>query len=366
MRLWSFFLILVFPMSSQGESNIVDTGAIYLESCTLFNSNCDSTSGANCGTCQFRVMHTTTCSREAPCDNLVVFWDDYGCESDDVTTFYSKYLTDAPDFVIACVQPLYPGEILPSSLGAPERDNVLLSKVLLRLSDAKYLGVWNGKNLLMAGCSAAGSRYPSVAARYPDDAYWVGSGKNAVCMSDGVVDIVTQDRFDGEGANRGFPSCLERHERIASGYTLAEPLVGHGCQNSPGGQCACDPASVYIEYENDCGGGSCIEFDSVVTRNDATGDYSFSSGISADDYAIKNWRLISEGSDWEFTSERCDNDRVPEEPYRGLCNAIDAGPEHSCEHISRPQAHHCTYFDDNFASVCLDWFRKLPVPVGPM
>jgi hypothetical protein len=61
------------------------------------------------------------------------------------------------------------------------------------------LGVWSGANLLHGGCSMGATRYPVVAARYPADASWLGTGKNGVCMSDGVVDLRAQDAFVGAG-----------------------------------------------------------------------------------------------------------------------------------------------------------------------
>ncbi len=337
---------------------LVDTQPILIESCTSLPSACDQNSGPDCGKCQYRVMHDAHCSKARPCDNLLLYWANFGCQDEGFARAMTRLVAASPDFIVACVQPLLPGEILPVTLGAPERDQAVVPQVLARLRDANDLGVWTGKNLLMGGCSAGASRYPVVAARYSEDDNWLGTDKNAACMSDGVVDIVAQDRFVGEGVRLGGQSCAGRHGRIVSAYTLDTPMPGHRCESSPGAQCACDAAHTFRSHPGDCGDGDCVIFDSIVGQNQS-GTYGFSAGVSPQDFAIDSWRLISEGSDWESERERCEQDVVPEGPYRALCGLIDAAPNHRCEHVSQPSAGHCAYYNANLKTACLDWFRDL-------
>jgi hypothetical protein len=196
-----------------------------------------------------------------------------------------------------------------------------------------------------------------VAARYPDDAQWLGSAKNGVCFSDGVVSIDYQDTFIGEAIGTGGMSCGGRHQRIATAYTVGDPVVGHACSTSPQGQCACDPGHAFRAYPGDCADGDCVAFDSIVTAT-PTG-FALASGVTPDRFAVPSWRLVSEGDSFRTTAERCERDIVPEAPFRALCDVIDADPAETCSFVSLPDAAHCSAYWEDIGAICVDWFEAL-------
>lgn len=337
-------------------ASVVDTGAVYLADCKLFNRRCEGPNAADpdCGTCQYRVRYRAdACSAAAPCDQLLLYWAAFDCDHPGLAAATTELLTTHPRTVILCAQPIFPGEILPTTLGAPERDDRVVTAALARLRPGGDLGVWSGADLLFAGCSMGATRYPVVAARYADDAGWLGSRKTAVCMSEGVVDIAAQDAFIGPGTGT---SCAGRHGRVVHGYTRAVPMTGHACTDSPGGQCACDPAHTALTYPGDCGGGDCVAFDSIV----ATADRQFAPGVTADSFAVEHWKLVTEGERWrDDLANRCERDVVPAAPLTTLCALLDADDDHDCAIVHVPDAPHCSYFNDNLGRECLDWFTAL-------
>ncbi|RME44017.1 MAG: hypothetical protein D6795_18565 [Deltaproteobacteria bacterium] len=347
--------ILQAPASC--PSGTFDTGPQYLDACLDFNSNCEGSSDPNCGKCQYRIRYRQeNCSKRHPCDNLFMLWAAQTCEGDTMTGLLDQVLEANDDFATACITPQFPGETLPVTLGAPEREALLIPYLFQRLRDPADLGIWNGKNLLMGGCSAGASRYPIVAARYPDDAAWMGAEKNAACFSEGVISIAEQDRFIGEKLDSGA-SCPGRHQRIIAAYTRDTPLPGHRCQDSPQNQCPCDPLHTSIPYPGDCNEGDCVTFDSVVVQ--AGNTFLFNEGISSADFSIEAWKLMSEGSRWEDTNGRCQNDVVPKAPLQGLCELLDADPQRSCTFVEQPTSPHCAYYGQHINEVCVDWFRGL-------
>jgi hypothetical protein len=256
---------------------------------------------------------------------------------------------------MVCMQPIYPGEILPTTLGAPERDDEVVGRVFQRLRPGGDLGIWSGANLLMGGCSMGATRYPVVAARYAEDQSWVGSAKTGVCLSDGVVDIPHQERFIGEGTG---PSCPGRHVRVAHAYTREQATAEHACSNSPSGQCACDPEHAHLTYDGDCDDGDCVVFDSIVAEIGAS--FAFAPGVDASDFAAASWKLVSEGGSWaDSLADRCEKDVVADAPFAALCDLLDADPGHSCTYESFPDHPHCSYYNANIIDLCVDWFLGL-------
>lgn len=346
--------------AADGGSNsvgIIDTGPQYLDTCTSFNSACEGSADPNCGKCQYRIRYDTQdCSKARPCDNLFMYFAFAGCEGPRIQALLDTVIISNSDFATVCVQPLYPGEVLPVSLGAPERENALLPHVFNLIKSRDALGVWTGKNLLMGGCSHGASRYPVVAARYPDDDAWLGSEKTGACLSDGVIALSFQDQFIGQKIATG-PTCASRHARMVRAYTRSDALPGHSCVGSPQNQCACDPSHTYRTYPGDCADGDCVEFDSIMRQEGA--GFVFAPGVSAASFAVTHWKLLSEGSNWANTDSRCENDVCPEGPFRALCQAIDADPSRSCVFVSKPEEKHCEYFLGNLNTTCIDWFRTL-------
>jgi hypothetical protein len=336
---------------------IVDSGDIFVDACLAFGSACADSADPDCGKCQYGIRYRAdACSADRPCDNLFLLWACMGCEGPGSERLFDRIFAQHPDFIAVCMQPNYPGEMLPSSLGAPGREAALVARVFERLRPGGDLGVWTGKNLLMAGCSAAASRYPVVAARHAGDADWVGTDKTGVCLSDGVVDVAYQDAFVGDMAGRSV-SCAGRHRRVARGYTVAEPVAGHACADSPRAQCACDPEHAHLEYPGDCADGDCVAFDSIVTR--AGDGFAFSPGVTADDFAVAHWKLVTEGGSWADTVERCDEDIVPAAPYAGLCALLDSDDGHECVHTPYTDRPHCSVYYQQIKTICIDWFLAL-------
>lgn len=339
-------------------SSIADSGPQHVAACEAMASRCAGFTEQNCGKCQYRLRYDRkNCSRAKPCDNLFVLFTAGTCEGGAPVKAMDQIISKNSDFVTACVAPQVPAQMLPVSLGAPERDRALLKVVLDRLRDASGLGVWSGKYLLFGGCSAGGTRYPVVAARYPDDASWVGTAKTGACFSDGVLSIAYQDAFIGEklGAE---PSCRSRHGRVINAYTADTPQPLHGCSNSPNKQCPCDPNHRFKTYSGDCGDGDCVTFDSIVVQQQG-GGFALAGGVQASDFAVRHWRLISEGSSFAATANRCDKDVCPEGPYKALCAALDAAASHTCTFVSKPTQPHCAYFYADLNKSCIDWFRAL-------
>ncbi|MBI5494862.1 MAG: beta-lactamase family protein [Deltaproteobacteria bacterium] len=341
---------------ASGQSGIIDT-VVSLDACKQLSHRCQAGDPASCGTCQYRVRYNAqACSASQPCDNLLLYWSFMVCDGASVQGMLDGVLAAHPNYITACVQPLYPGEMMPVSLGAPGREAQVVGALFSALKDAPN-AVWTGKNLLHAGCSYAASRYPVVAARYPDDAQWLGSMKSAACFSDGVVSVTYQDSYVGQGIAAGGAQCQERHDRIAEAYTVLAPTTGHACSASPQAQCACDPNHAVRSYPNDCGGGDCALFDSIV-RPAGTG-FSLAPGVTAGSFAVPNWRIISEGDSFRTTSDRCARDVVPEAPFKTLCDSLEADAARTCSFVARPTAAHCTDFLQNIGALCVDWFDAL-------
>jgi hypothetical protein len=337
------------PLDSAG---VVDRTS-FVEACTAFNHPCTAMNGADCGKCQYRFkLDATRCSDAAPCDNVVLLWSNFGCDADGVDAMFDAVLA-REGYIAACAQPLYPGELLPASIGAPERENAVVAELFAAIG-----GAWSGANILHVGCSMGASRYPVVAARYPDDASWNGTRKSAACMSDGVISIVDQDRFVGEAVGTGGMSCAGRHSRIVRAYTNAAPAAGHACTGSPNGQCACDAGHASLMYPGDCGDGDCVAFDSIVQR--AGAGFAFAPGVTAGSFAVRHWKILGEGSAFRDTAMRCERDVVDAAPMQGLCSALDADPDRTCTFVDLPNAPHCATFSQSFAPTCLDWFDALP------
>jgi hypothetical protein len=338
---------------------IVDTGSIFLDDCQAWPARCEGPAATDprCGACQYRVRYRgDVCTAAAPCDDVFLYWSAFDCDTPALADATTALLAAYPRTVMLCAQPLYPGEILPTSLGAPERDQRVVGAALARLRPGGDLGVWSGANLLHGGCSMGATRYPVVAARYQVDAAWLGTGRNGVCMSDGVVDVRAQDAFVGAGTG---PSCAGRHRRVASAYTRATATAAHACGGSEGGQCACDPDHAWLPYPGDCGEGDCVDFDSIVTRG--PDGPAFAVGVDAASFAVPHWKLVTEGGRWaDDLANRCERDVVPAQPFTDLCALLDAAPDRDCaiEHV--PDAPHCASYNANLGPLCLDWFATLP------
>lgn len=347
------------PTAPDAGPSIVDTASVFLDDCRGFNRRCEGADATDprCGACQYRARYRgDQCTAAAPCDDLFLYWSAFDCDTPALLDATTALLGSYPRTIVLCVQPIYPGEILPTSLGAPERDQRVITAALTRLRPGGDLGVWSGANVLHGGCSMGATRYPVVAARYAEDAGWLGAGKNAVCMSDGVIDVRAQDEFVGSGTG---PSCAARHRRVAHAYTRAAPTAAHACDASDGGQCACDPAHAALSYPGDCADGDCVEFDSIVAR-DAAGPR-FAAGVSAASFAVPHWKLVTEGDGWEADlANRCERDVVPAGPFTGLCALLEVDPAHDCTIAHLPDAPHCASYNANLGPLCLDWFAALP------
>ncbi len=341
----------------QGPSAVMLSAPEMLESCNQLPSHCTGASHPDCGKCQyFYGADQSRCTRAQPCADLFLFWAAMKCDSQKVTAQLRELLEQRPDLVVVCAQPIYPGEVLPVTLGAPEREETLLAHLLGRLRPGGDLGLWSGENLLMGGCSQGATRYPVAAGRYDFDGSWLGAAKSAACFSDGVVSISAQDRFIAEKISASN-SCDRRHRRIIEAYTNAAPVEGHACDQSPQAQCPCDQEHTFIHYPGDCGEGDCVPFDSIIVAQG--GGFGFNSGVSAASFAVKHWKLISEGNDFLDTDQRCEADVTPRGPFAALCQRIDGDPEHSCEFVDRPADKHCSFYRKNLATECVDWFRGL-------
>lgn len=334
---------------------VVDTGEIFIDDCKQFASACDNSTSENCGKCQYRIFYRAdVCTKDSPCENAFAYWPAMASESDNLVKVMNDILESHPNFVIFTLQPNYPGEVLPISLGAPEREVMLLKEVFEKLKSKDELGIWTGERLLMGGCSQGATVYPVVAARYPQDSDWTGTKTTAVCMSDGVVDMRFQENFIGKSTGQ---SCVSRHMRVAAAYTVENPVQGHSCSDSPMSQCACDPGHSFIAYPGDCNDGDCVEFDSIVGQFGRV--WEFSKGLSADSFAVQHWKLITEGGSWNTTNDACLKDVVAAEPYRGLCSLLDADEKHSCTYESFPESPHCGYYNSHLNELCLEWFLSL-------
>lgn len=347
-------------------TGLVDSGVLFMDSCTQWNSASRGPAGPNDGKCEYRyVFNADVCKKDAPCDNLLMYLAPLNCSGEGISQFLVNMATIVPGFAVACVQPLAPGEILPVSLGAPQRDIEVMSTMLNRLKDPAQLGVWSGKNLLFAGNSLGATRYPVVAARYTADDLWLGTQKTAACMSDGVVNIGYQDRFIAEGpGGLASLSCESRHNRIINAYSVrtAAQSEPHSCDTTAdavAGHCACNPTHAYPIYAGDCGNGDCAQFDTIVERKAA--GWAFAEGVSAQSFAVRHWKLMEEGSSFANTTDRCSKDVVPAEPFRALCTLLNQDANHSCTFVSKPLASHSVYYTNqaNFKSECIDWFNGL-------
>ncbi|MBM4381334.1 MAG: hypothetical protein FJ086_18850 [Deltaproteobacteria bacterium] len=89
----------------------------------------------------------------------------------------------------------------------------------------------------------------------------------------------------------------------------------------------------------------------------APGGFAFSPGMDASSFAVRHWRLVSEGS--ALTQDRCGKDVVAGGPVLGLCSALEAGPQHDCTPVEFPNAPHCSAYWNSLDSTCVDWFEGL-------
>ncbi|MEN9798171.1 MAG: hypothetical protein RL653_1867 [Pseudomonadota bacterium] len=332
-----------------GDGGLVDVTG-FAPGCNGMPSTCaEFDAGTNCGECQYRLRYDASrCSPATPCDNLLLVWAAMKCDSDEWLTVEDA-LEGRSGWMTACVQPAWPGEVLPTTIGAPQRDTAVMSALL-----GEARGPWSGKNLLMVGCSAGATRYPLVAARTDADDAWTGSIKTGVCMSDGVYNVPHQESFIGQGLLDGGESCAFRHRRIALGFTSESPTPGHSCSGNS--SCACNPAHSVRTRPGACGGGDCVEYESIVVPA-AGGALTFAPGVGASSFAVRHWRLVSEGA--SFTREACAKDVVAGAPVLGLCAAIDSGPDHECSPVEFPNAPHCAGYWNSLETTCVDWFDGL-------
>ncbi|GEM_PF-1856467 len=331
----------------------------FLDACGAFAHDCASRdAGALCGQCQYRfVFSPSRCSAAQPCDRLFLMWAAMDCAAPQPGAVLAE-IADRPGWLAACVQPLFPGEMLPTTLGAPMREQAALTALYDTLKTET--GVWTGRDLLMTGCSAGATRYPVVAARTAGDTQWLASGVNGACFSDGVFSIPFQDAFTGEGAQAGWPTCAPRHQRMVEAFTTSTPTAGHACTASPQGQCACDPAHATRAWPGACDDGNCLDYESIITG--APGTFALASGLTTAAFAVPHWKLVTEGSAFAAMQSRCTSDVVPEEPLAALCASLDADPEKSCTLVRYPDAPHCSAYWRNISTDCVHWFEQLPPP----
>jgi len=310
---------------------LYDSEAVFLAACQDYSALCAGPRvDANCGACQYRVAYRSdVCSAEGPCDDLLVYWAPLGCERDEVTNFLTGLLAAYPDLVAACVQPIYPGEPLPSSIGAPDRDELVVRTVFQRLKPGGDLGVWSGRHVLHGGCSIGATRLPVVLARFDVEGDLLGTERTAACLSDGVLDV--QHQLDYVVGGTG-PSCERRARRIRQRYGMSLP--------------------------SDCGGGDCQRFDSVL-RSDGVGGFVLAPGLTPASFGIRDWKLVTEGGAFSDPAERCEKDVVEGAPFRALCAILETAPEHRCVARAFPNANHCTAYTSTFGPTCIDWFRSL-------
>lgn len=345
-----------------GDAGPLDAGAVpadgglvdvtrFAPGCRALPSTCgEFDAGASCGECQYRLRYDATrCTAATPCDNLLLVWAAMTCDADEWTRVAGA-VAGRDGWMTACVQPIWPGEVLPSTIGAPERDLAVMGALL-----GEARGPWSGKNLLMAGCSAGATRYPLVAARTTADAQWLGTQKTGVCMSDGVYNIPHQEAFIGAGLLDGGASCAFRHRRMVQGFTQATGSPGHSCASNP--QCACNPTHATRTRPGACLGGDCVAYESVVVPGGQDGGFGFAPGLGASDFAVSHWRLVSEGAG--LTDDPCGKDVVAGEPLLGLCAALDAASTHDCTPAEFPAAPHCSAYWQTLGTTCVDWFQGL-------
>jgi len=312
-----------------GTPEPVDTEGVFVDTCLALRNMCGPNAPENCGSCQYRVSYRAdACTPQQLCSDTFVYWSAFGCEHPGLSNMFRQLNEAYPNLVTVCLQPHFPGETLPSSLGAPERDNAVIEAAFDRLRLGGDLGIWDGANLMFGGCSIGATRYPVVAGRLPDDSNWLGSRKTAVCMSDGVVDVNHQLQFVAEGTG---DSCPGRVQRVVQSYRRT------GSQ--------------------DCGGMDCMTFDSIVTA-DGEG-FMFNEGVSTADFAATHWRLFTEGRAFDSLDTQCEQDVVNGAPMEALCGLIDASPDHACEFQAFPDAPHCSVYTRDIATLCVDWFLSL-------
>lgn len=280
-----------------------------------------------CGQCQYSLFFSHgSCTAEKPCKNLLVYWSPFGCETEGLSDMLLNLARENSRLIVSCMQPHYPGETLPSSLGAPERENLLYGEVFTRLRRGGDIQVWSGERLLHAGCSIGATRYPVVAGRLDVDEQWAASEVTAVCISDGVLDVKAQLAYVREGGARR--DCLNRVKRVTSKYD-----------------------------DKKCRGGmDCYTYDSIISNN------TFADGISASSFAAKNWKIITEGGSYQSGDERCSKDIVLGDPMHTFCNLINAEDGYSCELKKYPLTPHCKAYKkpDEFKEQCIEWFFGLP------
>lgn len=121
--------------------------------------------------------------------------------------------------------------------------------------------------------------------------------------------------------------------------------------------CDEDTVAATRTWPGSCGAGDCLAWETIVVPG--TSGFTFAPGLGAADFAVPHWKLVSEGSSWAATAERCLKDVVPEAPLAGLCSALDADPAHDCALVTFPGSPHCGAFGTQLGAQCVGWFEAL-------
>ena len=271
--------------------------------------------------CYWRYIYDDTlCSASAPCDKLVIYYSGGGMTCDEgfsdpehnSNLILQDYASDA--YIAVCAN-IHLDKVEKTFLSEAQRVD-LIQKAITNSETIK--SIWTGKNLLISGVSH-GATAPVIAMAntdYDEGDAWKGTQKTAACFLDGVYDM--------ESTNTYFelysPQCnLVRKSLICNRY-----------------------------FDGDC---------SAVDTNNPDLQADRVSHFSADNFSIKNWKLIECGSTLPGCSG--DSDWIPAEPITELCTNISAGENHSCINDPIPNEGHLTCATGSGATMCRLWFNEL-------
>jgi hypothetical protein len=191
------------------------------------------------------VIDVATCSPQAPCDRLVVYWSggEQSCNKGLYDGLLKNYAKDG--FVAVCAQPYTTNT---ESGAYPfhmewERMHELMQQIR---QAPEVQAAWDGTKLLISGVSHGGTAPLVVIAanRALRDhaAEWTGSTHTAVILYDGISNPALLEEWAGK-----TQGCSLYHSRWVGRYGDGKPLI-HSCINKA---CFCSTPPHKPDWEAD-------------------------------------------------------------------------------------------------------------------
>ncbi|MCA9665707.1 MAG: hypothetical protein KC503_08975 [Myxococcales bacterium] len=196
--------------------------------------------------CHFRVLiDAATCSAQAPCDKLVIYWSggEGFCYLGTYDGLLARYAQAG--YVAVCAQPFTTSGETGKYPYYRELDR--MSELLRRVRALpEVAAAWSGDKLLISGVSHGGTApllgIASGQALKAQPALWLGRTRTALVFYDGLSNLGSYEAWTAQSQ-----SCAAMHRRTVARYGDGTPL-SHGCSN---GKCYCASPPHQAEWNKD-------------------------------------------------------------------------------------------------------------------